>query len=91
MEPTDYVGWANGLKQAGYATNPKYAPTLIKLIEDYNLQEYTLLVLGNEHLNTTAEIMPISDSNLTDKKKLTQTRALWYNYIHLFTLQAYSR
>lgn len=70
LEPTDYVGWANGLKQAGYATNPKYTPVLIKLIEDYNLQEYTLLVLGNGHLNTTAEIMPISDSNLIDREKI---------------------
>ena len=22
--PTDYAGWANGLKKAGYATNPNY-------------------------------------------------------------------
>src|SRR5688572_16373698 len=26
---TDYKGWANGLKAAGYATNPKYGPLLI--------------------------------------------------------------
>jgi len=46
LEPTDYKGWATGLKKAGYATNPKYAPVLIKLIEDYNLQDYTLIALG---------------------------------------------
>lgn len=46
LQPTDYVGWANGLKQAGYATNPKYAPTLIKLIEENNLQVYTNEALG---------------------------------------------
>jgi LysM repeat protein len=38
--PTDYKGWAHGLKQAGYATNPNYGPLLIKLIERYNLQQY---------------------------------------------------
>ena len=37
---TDYKGWANGLKQAGYATNPRYADILIKVIEDYELSKY---------------------------------------------------
>jgi hypothetical protein len=37
LSPTDYVGWAQGLKQAGYATNPQYAKILIRLIEDYKL------------------------------------------------------
>ncbi len=40
LETTDYKGWAHGLKAAGYATNPKYAPQLIKLIEDYKLHQY---------------------------------------------------
>lgn len=48
LEPTDYKGWANGLKKAGYATNPKYAQLLIRLIEDYGLQEYTLIALGDK-------------------------------------------
>jgi mannosyl-glycoprotein endo-beta-N-acetylglucosaminidase/LysM domain-containing protein len=46
LEPTDYQGWAYGLKKAGYATNPKYAQILIKLIQDYNLEDYTLIALG---------------------------------------------
>lgn len=46
LEPTDYSGWAYGLKKAGYATNSKYAPIIIKLIEDYQLQDYTLIALG---------------------------------------------
>ena len=37
LKPTDYKGWANGLKKAGYATNPKYAEMLVKIIEDNNL------------------------------------------------------
>ena len=45
-DPTDYESWAYGLKKAGYATNPKYSQVLIKLIRDYNLQDYTLLALG---------------------------------------------
>ena len=39
LEPTDYKGWAKGLKACGYATNPKYANLLITLIERHNLQE----------------------------------------------------
>ncbi len=46
LSPTDYQGWAWGLKKAGYATNPQYAPTLIRLIEEYDLNRYTLLALG---------------------------------------------
>jgi hypothetical protein len=48
LDPTDYKGWANGLKKAGYATNPKYAQILIRLIEDYDLQQYTLLALDGK-------------------------------------------
>jgi LysM repeat protein len=46
LDPTDYKAWAYGLKKAGYATNPKYSQILIKLIEDYDLQQYTLLALN---------------------------------------------
>ena len=42
LDVRDYKGWAYGLKQAGYATNPKYPQILIKNIEQYNLQQYTL-------------------------------------------------
>lgn len=41
LNPTDYEGWANGLKKAGYATAPTYPAKLIKLINDYQLQQYT--------------------------------------------------
>ena len=37
LKPTDYVGWARGLKAAGYATSPTYADRLINIIESYNL------------------------------------------------------
>lgn len=45
LAPTDYEGWAYGLKKAGYATNPKYPQLIIRLIKDYNLNDYTLLGL----------------------------------------------
>ncbi len=37
LDPTDYIGWARGLKRAGYATANHYDRTLIKIIEDFNL------------------------------------------------------
>ena len=40
LELTDYKGWANGLKQAGYATNPRYADLLIRIIEDNELYKF---------------------------------------------------
>jgi LysM repeat protein len=39
-DKTDYKKWAHGLKKAGYATNPKYAPLLIGLIERFELHQY---------------------------------------------------
>jgi hypothetical protein len=46
LNPEDYEGWAYGLKRAGYATNIKYSQILIKLIEDYDLEKYSLIALG---------------------------------------------
>jgi len=43
LEKTDYKGWAKGLKDAGYATNPKYPELLIKIIEENSLHQYDLL------------------------------------------------
>jgi len=40
LDPKDYAGWARGLKQAGYATDPGYAERLIKIIEDFKLYVY---------------------------------------------------
>jgi LysM repeat protein len=39
LDLDDYTGWAWGLKKAGYATNPIYAETLIKFIEEYQLNQ----------------------------------------------------
>jgi hypothetical protein len=46
LDPLDYSGWAYGLKKAGYATNPRYPQIIIKLIETWHLQDYTLIALG---------------------------------------------
>lgn len=40
LDKNDYRNWAEGLKQAGYATNPKYPQLLIGLIDKYKLYQY---------------------------------------------------
>ncbi|NCI45709.1 glucosaminidase domain-containing protein [Sediminibacterium soli] len=42
LDPTDFEGWAKGLKKAGYATSPAYPQKLLKLINEYRLQQYSL-------------------------------------------------
>lgn len=40
LRPDDYRNWAKGLKECGYATNPKYPQLLITIIENFDLTEY---------------------------------------------------
>lgn len=46
LDPADYKSWAYGLKKAGYATNPRYPQLVIKVIEQYRLNDYSLIVLN---------------------------------------------
>jgi LysM repeat protein len=52
LKITDYKGWSNELKKAGYATNPKYPKLLIKIIEDYQLYKYDQIALGKKQKKT---------------------------------------
>lgn len=40
LKTTDYKGWARGLRKAGYATDPRYADKLIRIIENLELYQY---------------------------------------------------
>lgn len=67
LDPTDFAGWAHGLKKAGYATNPKYPIVLIKLIENYHLQDYTMIALGkmepaDEFFVKQEQVKPVDNS-----------------------------
>ena len=66
LDPTDYKAWAFGLKQAGYATNPKYPDKLIEKIEKYNLYQYDI---GNTKPAPTAEEQPEHHLLLTQKER----------------------
>jgi LysM repeat protein len=45
---TDYKGWAKGLKDAGYATDPRYPQRLIWLINTYQLYKFDVAVAAPE-------------------------------------------
>jgi hypothetical protein len=49
LNKSDYKAWAKGLKDAGYATDPKYPEKLISLIERYQLDRFDSEVLGKEY------------------------------------------
>lgn len=53
----DYKGWAKGLKEAGYATDPKYPEKLISYIESYNLDQYDSKVLGKESSKNESKVL----------------------------------
>ena len=73
LNPEDYKAWAYGLKKAGYATNPKYPEMLIKYIETYKLNEYSLVALGKKK---TEEISIANNetSPVTETTKTTDTK-----------------
>lgn len=50
LSKEDYKSWANGLRKAGYATDPKYPDKLISYIERYDLAQYDAQVLGIKYV-----------------------------------------
>ena len=58
LRPTDYKGWARGLKAAGYATNPNYADALIRVIEMYSLHQFDTGKYRSQTKSTTATTPP---------------------------------
>ncbi|MEO8172050.1 MAG: glucosaminidase domain-containing protein [Sediminibacterium sp.] len=59
LDPTDFDGWAKGLKKAGYATNPQYPQKLLRVINDFNLQQYSLEALARQNNPAPATIPAI--------------------------------
>lgn len=76
LDPTDYEGWAKGLKKAGYATNPNYANMLIKVIVDNNLQQFTLMALQRKQQKEAdlfaIKSTPTEDVTVTPKSEVEE-------------------
>ncbi len=61
LDPADYEAWAKGLKKAGYATSSTYPQQLLKVINDYNLQQYSLEALARQKNGT----LTAANTNMT--------------------------
>lgn len=79
LEITDYKGWSHGLKKAGYATDPKYAQKLIKIIEDYQLYRFDLEMYAKAEKKP--DLLPPSPSQLQQVMELNPAKnSLLYKY-----------
>jgi flagellum-specific peptidoglycan hydrolase FlgJ len=65
----DYKAWARGLKDAGYATDPRYPEKLVSYIESYNLSQFDTKVLGKEMAKEEAKVL-LNDNFDTDQASL---------------------
>ena len=72
FEVTDYKSWANGLKKAGYATDPAYPAKLIRLIEDYKLYEFDTMKEASSRSDRKARRLPQSPTEIEQTEALTQ-------------------
>jgi hypothetical protein len=64
LDKNDYQGWAYGLKQAGYATNPKYPQILIGIIQKYNLDQYDRPEGGVQKIKREDRVFNQIDQNI---------------------------
>ncbi|KAF0238701.1 MAG: hypothetical protein FD181_702 [Prolixibacteraceae bacterium] len=81
LNPDDYVGWAHGLKKAGYATAPDYAQLLIKIIEenqlyrlDYRASNDQMIVaappINSKNISASLSINPFQTRQVTLRNQL---------------------
>lgn len=63
LEPTDYKGWAHGLRKAGYATDSSYPQKLIKLIEEYELYKF------DSHKTVSEEVADADDEKISKEER----------------------
>lgn len=69
LDKNDYKNWALGLKQAGYATNPKYPDLLINIIDKYQLYQYDQGESENEKLKREDRVFTEINANIPKEQK----------------------
>jgi len=70
LDPKDYIAWAYGLKKAGYATEKDYPSRLIKVIDDYNLNQFSLIALNEKPVIDNSSILIKQDTDTIARNKL---------------------
>lgn len=76
LDKNDYVNWAKGLKQAGYATNPRYPEMLINLIEKYQLHQYDQPESEPEKIRREDRVFTEINANIPKETKKFQPVAI---------------
>ena len=89
LDIMDYKGWAQGLKDAGYATNPKYASLLIDLIEKYKLYDYDQQAMDPAYVNNkNNNNNPNNNSNNNNNSNTNNTGSVKSKIIFVNGLKA---
>lgn len=70
LDKLDHVSWVYGLKKAGYATSPTYPDRLLKIITEYNLDQYNLLAIS--HANKLNLLLPHSPIITASSPEITK-------------------
>lgn len=82
LDKDDYVGWAKGLKKAGYATNPRYAELLISLIERYGLHQYDRAETKREKIQREEVVFTEIVKEIPEEEKKEQAQPAVAMLIH---------
>jgi LysM repeat protein/uncharacterized FlgJ-related protein len=69
LDKNDYKNWALGLKQAGYATNPRYPDMLVNIIDRYKLYQYDQPESEAQKLRREDKIFSEINANIPQEKK----------------------
>lgn len=75
LNKDDYRGWATGLKEAGYATNPRYAELLITLVDRYDLSKYDRKEGYIEKIKREDKVLTEIVQNIPEEKKPQTSKA----------------
>ncbi|MBR1804245.1 MAG: glucosaminidase domain-containing protein [Muribaculaceae bacterium] len=79
LDITDYRGWAQGLRDCGYAEDPAYPQKLINIIEQYKLNELTAHTPRPHHYvdtenATEEELITLKEQERLKKQAIRQAR-----------------
>ncbi|MGY3054540.1 LysM repeat protein [Pedobacter sp. UYEF25] len=69
LDKNDYRSWAQGLKTAGYATNPKYPDMLIGVIDKYQLFQYDQSETETQKLAREDKVFTEINANIPQENK----------------------
>lgn len=69
LDKNDYKNWARGLKQAGYATNPKYPDLLIGVIDRYQLYQYDQPESEKDKIKREDKVFSEINANIPKEKQ----------------------